>query len=49
MRAINYISLLMLVVSMAACIYDACRQNMFCVVWAVNVFISYNNFKSTKE
>ena len=49
MRALKFISLVLLVISMAACIYDAYRQNMFCVVWAVNVFLSYNNFKSSKS
>jgi len=49
MRKFDYISLVFLVISMAACIYDAYKQNMLCVVWAMNVFLHYNNLKSSKS
>lgn len=49
MRTLNYISLVLLVISIAACIYYAYKQDMFCVVWAVNTLINYNNLKSSKS
>ena len=49
MRVLTIISFILLVLCMGMCIYDAYRQNMFCVVWALNALINFINIKSVKE
>ena len=41
--------IILFILCMGMCIYDAANDNMFCVVWAVNALINYNSFTKAIE
>lgn len=43
------IPLILFILCMGMCIYDAANNSMFCVVWAVNALLNYNNFTKSVE
>ena len=41
--------IILFIICMGMCMYDAIHNNMFCVVWAVNALINHNSFTKAME